>query len=130
MPKATPGEAEGPEAGTCEETRHPSCTPAVANVLSHTKAKANAPERKSQRVWNRAYDELASDEAATDLQSIKSDVHGKDLLFSDDGRYLKTSQRLYTLASGVLAPSPDPELSRSVLYNAPAWVMRGDQKLL
>lgn len=61
-------------------TDTPPALPPVANVSSNTEAGAEAPEQEqkaeatgtpelstSQRVWNRAYDELAKDAATSDL---------------------------------------------------------------
>lgn len=50
--------------------------------------------------------------------TIKSEVQGLGLSFSEDGRYLKTTQGSYTLSSG------------ADLYRDPLWVRRGDQRLL
>lgn len=57
------------------------------------------------------------DTATRTLQkSIKSRVYGNELSFSPDGNYLKTSQGSCKLTSGVLAESPDPELSQPTLF--------------
>lgn len=64
-------------------------------------------------------------ETGVHQHTIKSEVQGLGLSFSEDGRYVKTTQGSYTLSSGALAPSSDADL-----YRDPLWVRRGDQRLL
>lgn len=101
------------------------------NAGRHVKSVAISPDGKQLAVAIRDV-ELWDTATGTLQKSIKSRVYGNELSFSPDGNYLKTSQGSYKLTSGVLAESPDPELSQSTLYvdGDGEWVVRGDKKLL
>ena len=52
------------------------------------------------------------------------------LSFTENDKHLKTNRETFTFNSGVLATSPDPELSQSTIWIEGTWVIRDGKRLL